>query len=64
MKKKYKEENKYWAEIRKTYVYCKKCGTPRPFPKFKDKLLCPNCGNYIYKDKGTEFKEKMKGLLK
>ena len=58
-----KNEDKLWEEKRKTYRYCK-CGTARPFPKFKDKLICPNCGNYIYKDKKIEFKEKMKGILR
>lgn len=32
----------------------------------RDRLICKNCGKYIYKDKKTEFKYKMKekgGLL-
>jgi RNase P subunit RPR2 len=63
MKTNFKEENKYWEAMRKISAKCK-CGTSRPFPKFKDRLICPNCHNYIYKDKETEFKYKMKGLLK
>lgn len=51
-------------------VYCN-CGSNRMFTNgkySKDRLLCKNCGNYIYKDKETEnrykFKEVMKGKLK
>lgn len=58
----YKKEDKYWEQLRKISVKCK-CGTARPFPKFKDKLICPNCGNYIYRDKQTEFKYRMRGIL-
>lgn len=53
-----RQENKIWQERKDAYRYCE-CGTARPFPKFKDRLICPNCGKYIYKDKETEFKYKL-----
>lgn len=55
-----------------TYEYKVKCscGSSRSFTNgkwSKDRMLCRNCGKYIYKDKITEnkykFKEKMKGKI-
>ena len=63
---KYEEMNKLMEETRKCRVYCK-CGSSRVFISCKnadEKLICTNCGNYIYKNKKTEFKEKMKCLMK
>lgn len=44
-------------------VYCKnkKCkGHGIFFITGKDRLICKNCGNYVYKDKKTELFYKMK----
>lgn len=29
-----------------------------------DRVICRYCGNYVYKDKKTEFKYRMKGILR
>lgn len=58
------EINKLMEESKKYRVYCK-CGSSRIFVAGKnsaDKLICPNCGNYIYRNKQIEFKERMKKL--
>lgn len=30
----------------------------------KDKVICSHCGNWIYRDKRTEFKEKLENARK
>lgn len=47
-------------------VYCD-CGCGRIFPKMKhtrDRLICNNCGKWIYKDEATRFKYEMKERLR
>lgn len=44
-------------------VYCK-CGCGVVFYNTgRDRLICPNCKHFIYKNKEIEFKYKMKGML-
>lgn len=54
-------------DIRNKYKYrCKYCGWDNviyPFEK-TDKKVCKNCGHYVYTNKRSEFKDKMKGLMK
>ncbi len=54
-------------EVRNRYKYvCKHCGWSNviyPFEKI-DKKICKNCGNYVYTNKKSEFKDKLKGLIK
>lgn len=45
------------------YVVKCKCSHTILFTGKKDRLICRYCGNYVYKDKKTEFKYKMKGLI-
>lgn len=42
-------------------IYCK-CGEYGVvfYTKDKDRLICKNCGCFIYRNKETEFKYKMK----
>lgn len=45
-------------------VQCK-CGHKEIFPHWVDKKICSWCGNYIYKNKKVEFKEKLaKAIIK
>ena len=65
---KYDEMNKLMEASSKCRVWCKKCGKgSHSFVAGKyeiEKAICSNCGNYIYKNSKTEFKEKMKCLMK
>lgn len=46
------------------YMVKCKCGHTFLMRENKPKKLCKLCGNYYYKDKNLEFKEKLKQLLK
>lgn len=64
---KYKTKDEEWyqktmRELEKTKRYCK-CGHSLIMPIWVDKQLCDWCGNYVYKDKETEFKYKLKGAI-
>lgn len=51
-------------DITKTRVRCA-CGHSVVIPTRKDKKICSWCGNYVFKDKETEFKYRFKeNLLK
>lgn len=53
-------------EVRKQYRYKCKCGwymTIYPFEKIERKI-CKNCGNYVYINKKSEFKNKLKDVIK
>lgn len=54
----FKRDTKIFNEIAKYKVKCS-CG--HTFATMKDKDLCSWCGKYVYKDKKTEFKEKLLG---
>lgn len=43
----------------KVYCKCKQYGVVF-YNTGRDRLICKNCGNYIYKDKKTELKYMMK----
>ena len=54
--------SKYEEEIAKYKIMCK-CGR-KVFEGLKrDKQLCDWCGNYVYRNKQAEFKDKMKKRL-
>ena len=46
------------------YMIKCKCSHTILFTGHKDRLCCSHCGNYVYKDKKTEMKYKIKELLK
>lgn len=46
----YKEDTKYFAELKKLKVKCK-CGHMQTV--FKDKTICDLCGTLVYRDKKT-----------
>ena len=56
--KQYKEDTAYFDTRRKLLVKCK-CGCSIMIPAYKDKLICRWCKNYVYRDKGEEFKQKL-----
>ena len=56
-----------WEEIQKQIiarrqvrVRCKKCGWGRYFIGKNTRLVCKNCGSYIFKNDREEFKYRMK----
>ena len=58
-----KEYQRRVDELNKVKITCK-CGRKVVVPVFIDKQLCSWCGNYVYRNKQVEFKEKMKQRLK
>lgn len=60
-RKKTKEEiiDSYYSQFK---VKCK-CGHVVVISPINTKKLCSFCGNYIYRDKKDEFKERMKEKL-
>ena len=50
-------------EYEKVRYKCK-CGHSVIIPAWVDKQLCNWCGNYVYKDKKDEFKNKLKEMSK
>ena len=61
--KSYKEIVEVHDKLQDYMVKCK-CSHTLLFTGVKDRLLCTYCGHYVYKDKKTELKYKMKELLK
>lgn len=64
MKGKDKEEQILINKKKQYQIYCK-CGHHTyiyPMEK-RNKKICTWCGNYIYIDKKTEFKERLGNLL-
>lgn len=61
--KTFKQIEKYADKIQDYMVKCK-CSHTMLFTRSKDRIICSHCGNYVYRDKGTEFKYKMKERLR
>ena len=57
-----KELQKLLEEMTKARVKCS-CGHSVVIPPKKDKYICSWCGNYVFKDKQTEFRYKFKENL-
>ena len=53
-----KEFNRMTNEYDKVKYKCK-CGHNVIIPKWVDKNICSWCGNYVFKDKKTEFEYRM-----
>ena len=53
---------KKMSELDKSKYHCK-CGHRVIIPYWIDRQLCDCCGNYVYKNKETEFKYKLKGAI-
>ena len=49
-------------ELDKSKYYCK-CGHSLIIPAWIDRQICDYCGNYVYKNKETEFRYKLKGAI-
>lgn len=58
----YREMEKYNDELQK-HLYMCKCGHKTMIRFDEIKALCSWCGNYVYKDKKDEFKDRMRGKL-
>ena len=54
---------KFIDELSKYKVKCK-CGHTQILTNRFDRVLCSYCGNYIYRDKKTEFMYKLKDIEK
>lgn len=50
-------------ELDKVKIMCK-CGHKTIVPVWLDKQICGWCGYYVYRNKQTEFKDKLKQKLK
>lgn len=61
--KTYKEIVRDHKKIQDYMIKCK-CSHTMLFTGSKDRLCCSYCGNWVYKDKKTEMKYKIKELLK
>lgn len=59
----YKEMDKYEDELQK-FMYMCPCGHKTMIRYDEIKALCSWCGNYVYKNKKEEFKDRMRGKLK
>lgn len=61
---KMKHDSKLAEEQKKCEIYCKKCGWKNHIYSFeKNRKLCKNCGNYIYKNNKVKFEYKMKEVI-
>ena len=61
--KSYREIERDSHKIQDYMIKCK-CSHTMLFTGNRDRLCCSHCGNYVYKDKKTEIKYKMKEYLK
>ena len=61
--KNFKEIEKQ-SKVFQDYMIKCKCSHTILFTGRKDRVICSNCGSYVYKDKKTEMKYKIKELLK
>ncbi len=53
---------KQMRELDKSKYRCK-CGHRVVIPAWIDRNICDWCGHYVYKDKETEFKYKLRGAI-
>lgn len=59
-----KDDLKLALEQKKSEIYCEKCGWKNHMYAFEaDRKLCKNCKTYIYKNKASKFKYKMKEVI-
>lgn len=54
---------KEFTYITEHRIKCSHCDT-KAFLGKADKVICPKCGYYIYKDKKEEFKNNLRKVLK
>lgn len=59
----FKEDTRYFRTIAKCSYKCQ-CGRTVVIPKALDKVICPNCKKYVFRDDRKRFDYIMKGLLK
>ena len=59
-----KEFNRMTEEYDKVKIQCKHCYRRVIVPVWVDKIICPNCGYYVYRNKQLEFQENIKKLIK
>lgn len=58
----YEEDTRYFKEVDKLKVKCKRCGHTQTI--FGNKDICNSCGYYIYRNKKLEFMEQLKVKIK
>ena len=63
--KQYKSLKEIERSSTKQLKYMRKCKCSHSilFTGRKDRLLCSHCGHYVYKDKQTELRYKLKEIL-
>ena len=58
------EEFKRRSDSIQSITYACKCGHRMVIPANVDKLICKWCGNWVYRNKKDEFKDKLGKELK
>lgn len=61
--KTFKEIEREHDKFQDYMIKCK-CGHSILFFAHKDRIICTNCRNYVYKNKKVEMKYKLKKLIK
>lgn len=62
MRRRYKYIEKLAAEYTKATIYCPNCGHSMVLGR-ASKKICTHCRNYVFKDKMSEFKYRLKESL-
>jgi len=57
-----KELDKLYSRLQDDKVKCS-CSHTLNIPHKNDRVCCNHCGRWVYKDKKTEFKYKMREML-
>ena len=58
--KSFKELAETYSKMAELKTRCKRCGCVRLIGNNREKSVCVNCGNYIFKDDKEEFKYRLK----
>lgn len=58
-----KADEIYYSRVSEIKTKCKKCGCTKLLTDRNKKLICHNCGYYIFKDEKEEFKYRLKEQL-
>jgi len=59
----YKEDSRYFSNRTDARIKCR-CGNYNVIPSYVEKMICPGCGNYVFKDKKEQFKHSLKEKMK
>lgn len=60
----FRRDTKLLDDYSNLKIKCKNCGHPQVIPVFVSKSICTWCGFYIYRNKKTEFSDRLREKLK